>query len=98
MPIETKGDTAMTFIKTGLLTVAFALAASLASADSSVPVQGTPVLKQGSAVPSAARFAFAQVRPVRRSAIDSGRTIRTGPDPYVRLQLLRERDQGSWNR
>ncbi len=86
----------MTFIKTGLLTIAFALAATLANADSSVPVQGTPVYKQSSAVPSTAHFAFAQAAPARGSATHVTKSIGTDPDPYVRLQLLR--NDGSWNR
>jgi hypothetical protein len=86
----------MSLMKTGFVAAALVFAASLAQADSSVPVQGTPVLRQGSPVPSSARFAFAQATPAGRSAVALSKAIGTDPDPYVRLQLLR--NYGSWNR
>lgn len=49
----------MSILKTGLVAASLCLAASLAHADASVPVQGTPVLKQQSQVSSDAGAAFA---------------------------------------
>lgn len=49
----------MSILKTGLVAATLVIAASVAHADSSVPVQGTPVLKQDSLVSSDARAAFA---------------------------------------
>lgn len=86
----------MSLMKTGIIAAALVFVAPLAQADSSVPVQGTPVYKHGSAVPSAARFAFAQAAPAGRSAVAVSRAIGTDPDANVRLQLLR--NYGSWNR
>lgn len=86
----------MSLMKTGIIAAALCVVAPLAQADSSVPVQGTPVLRQGSPAPSSARFAFAQVTPAGRSAVALSKAIGTDPDPNVRLQL--SRNYGSWNR
>jgi len=49
----------MSILKTGLVAAALCFAATIAHADSSVPVQGSPVLMKGSSAWTDARAAYA---------------------------------------
>ena len=74
----------MSSLKTGLVAASLVLAASLAYADSSVAVQGTPVLQQDIVVSSDVRSAFASAQRMPKTWPSKSWTQMKAGAPFTR--------------